>query len=85
VRIATRFEEGMLVFDDEQRLVAMLTHLSEQNEIAPRQWFLKAGFGRLGRSTLPPSPIWMRHKTGSAGISPAGQEMAVPHTAFPAV
>jgi hypothetical protein len=37
VRIATRFGEGMLVIDDEQRLVAMLTHLSEQNEIAPGQ------------------------------------------------
>ena len=32
VRIATGFEEeeGMLVFDDEQRLVAIPTHLSDQ-------------------------------------------------------
>jgi hypothetical protein len=41
-------EEGMLVFDGDQRLVAVLTRLSDQNEVAPGQWFLEAGFGRLG-------------------------------------
>ena len=40
-------EEGMLVFDEECRLLAVLTHLSEGNEVAPGQWFLEAGFGRL--------------------------------------
>ncbi len=40
-------EEGVLVFDESQRLIAVLTHLSEQNEVAPGQWFLEAGFGRL--------------------------------------
>jgi hypothetical protein len=40
-------EEGMLVFDEKQRLVAVLTHLSEANAVAPGQWFLEAGFGRL--------------------------------------
>ncbi|MGF9757071.1 hypothetical protein AAII07_17850 [Microvirga sp. 0TCS3.31] len=48
VRVATGSdEEGMLVFDEEQRLLAVLTHLSEDNEVAPGQWFLEAGFGRL--------------------------------------
>ena len=38
VRVATGSdEEGMLVFDREQRLVAVLTRLSETNEIAPGQ------------------------------------------------
>jgi hypothetical protein len=27
--------------------VAVLTHLSERNEIAPGQWYLEAGFGPL--------------------------------------
>jgi hypothetical protein len=49
VRVATGFEEeGMLVFDDEQRLVAVLTHLSDQYDGASGHWFLEAGFGHLG-------------------------------------
>jgi hypothetical protein len=40
-------EEGMLVFDENQRLVAVLTHLSDENEVAPGQWFLEVGFGLL--------------------------------------
>ncbi len=40
-------EEGMLVFDEERRLLAVLTHLTEENEVAPGQWFLEAGFGPL--------------------------------------
>jgi hypothetical protein len=48
VRVATGSdEEGMLVFDEERRLLAVLTHLSEDNEVAPGQWFLEAGFGPL--------------------------------------
>jgi len=48
VRVATGSdEEGVLVFDEEQRLLAVLTHLSEENEVAPGQWFLEAGFGPL--------------------------------------
>jgi hypothetical protein len=48
VRVATGSdEEGMLVFDEKQRLLAVLTHLSEGNEVAPGQWFLEAGFGSL--------------------------------------
>jgi hypothetical protein len=49
VQIATGFEdEGMLVFDRDQRLLAVLTHLSEDNEVAPGHWFLEAGFGLVG-------------------------------------
>jgi hypothetical protein len=55
VRVNTGFEEeGVLVFDGQQRLVAVLVHLSDRNEVAPRQWFLEAGFGPLGGATPPP-------------------------------
>jgi hypothetical protein len=48
VRVATGTdEEGMLVFDETQRLVAVLTHLSNENEVAPNYWYLEAGFGCL--------------------------------------
>jgi hypothetical protein len=36
-----------MVFDDEQRLLAVLVRLSGENEVAPGQWYLEAGFGRL--------------------------------------
>jgi hypothetical protein len=49
VRVNTGFqEEGVLVFDEQRRLVAVLVHLSDEHEVAPGQWFLEAGFGRLG-------------------------------------
>jgi hypothetical protein len=54
VRVANGWdEEGLLVFDSEQRLVAVLTHLSETNEIAPTHWFLEAGFGCLDIAVCP--------------------------------
>ncbi len=40
-------EEGLLVFDGEQRLVAVLTHLGEQYDGLSGHWYLEAGFGRL--------------------------------------
>jgi hypothetical protein len=41
VRVATGHDEdGYLVFDDE-RLVALLIHLSDQHEIAPGEWFTR--------------------------------------------
>ncbi len=46
-------EEGLLVFDGRRRLVAVLTHLSDGNEVAPGQWYLEAGFGRLDENTPP--------------------------------
>ena len=38
-------EDGMLVFFN-GRLVAVLVHLSDENEVAPGDWYLEAGFGR---------------------------------------
>ena len=56
VRVGTGAEEeGLLVFAQD-RLVAVLSHLSEQNEIAPGQWFLEAGFG--GRLDGPNHPTF---------------------------
>jgi len=37
----------MLVFDGQQRLVAVLVRLSDENEVAPGQWYLEASFGRI--------------------------------------
>jgi hypothetical protein len=38
-------EDGMLVFFD-GRLVAVLVRLADENEVAPGDWYLEAGFGR---------------------------------------
>ncbi|WP_414474379.1 hypothetical protein [Microvirga sp. M2] len=47
IRVATGFdEEGMLVLDEE-RLVAVLVRLSDNNEVSPGQWYLEAGFGQI--------------------------------------
>jgi hypothetical protein len=54
VRVATGAEEeGMLLFDPRQRLLAVLIHLSPENEVAPGHWYLEAGFDRLDRPNLP--------------------------------
>ena len=46
MRVATGFdEEGMMVLDEGQRLVAVLVRLSDDNEVAARQWYLEVGFG----------------------------------------
>ena len=37
-------EPGFLVFSG-PRLVAVLVHLAEDNEVAPGHWFLEASFG----------------------------------------
>jgi hypothetical protein len=48
VRVATGSdEEGMLVFDGKQRLVAVLTHLGDQYGDVSGHWYLEAGFGLL--------------------------------------
>ena len=53
MRVATGFdEEGMMVLD-EQRLVAVLVRLSDENEVAPGQWYLEAGFGRIDGTSHP--------------------------------
>lgn len=54
IRVATGFdEEGMMVLDQEHRLVAVLVRLSDENEVAPGQWYLEAGFGRLDGGSHP--------------------------------
>jgi hypothetical protein len=54
IRVATGFdEEGMMVLDEQQRLVAVLVHLSDENEVARGQWYLEAGFGRLDGGSHP--------------------------------
>ena len=40
-------EEGMLVFDADQRLVAVLTHLGEQYGEVSGHWYLEAKFALL--------------------------------------
>ena len=46
-------EEGMLVFDDDQRLLAVLTHLSDQYDGVSGHWYLEAGFGLLEELSHP--------------------------------
>ncbi|MBM1170617.1 hypothetical protein [Microvirga arabica] len=57
IRVATGFdEEGMLVLDEEQRLLAVLTHLSDQYDGLSGHWYLEAKFGvleGLGQPTYP--------------------------------
>jgi hypothetical protein len=54
IRVATGFdEEGMMVIDGEKRLVAVLVRLSDENEVAPGQWYLEAGFGRIDGTSHP--------------------------------
>jgi hypothetical protein len=48
VRVGTGSdEEGMLVFDDDQRLVAVLPHLGDQYDSVSGHWYLEAKFGLL--------------------------------------
>jgi hypothetical protein len=43
IRVATGFdEEGMLILDEEQRLMAVLTHLGEQYDGLSGHWYLEA-------------------------------------------
>jgi len=71
VRVRTGFdEEGMLVFDANQRLVAVLTRLSDQYEEESGHWFLEAGFGRLDGlkqptfTDLDEARQWIRQRLG---------------------
>ena len=75
VRIATGAEEeGLLVLADD-RLVAVLVHLSDENEIAPGAWFLEAGFGRVdGRGhptfkNLDDAQDWIRQRIAREALS----------------
>ena len=53
IRVATGFDEEGIMVLDEQRLVAVLVRLSDKNEVAPGQWYLEAGFGRLDGGSHP--------------------------------
>jgi hypothetical protein len=46
-------EKGMLAFDEDQRLVAVLTQLSDQYDGLSGHWYLEAGFGRLNDGDQP--------------------------------
>jgi hypothetical protein len=48
VRVGTGSdEEGLLVFDDDQRLVAVLTHLGDRYGEVSGHWYLEAKFALL--------------------------------------
>jgi hypothetical protein len=93
VRVATGFdEEGMMVLDEEQQLFAVLVCLSADNEMAPGQWFVEAGFGRLGGgdhptfSHLDMAQDWIRQRLAKGAIGSLPHEdsferlgRAVPH------
>ena len=58
MRVATGFdEEGMMVLDEKQRLMAVLVRLSDDNEVAAGQWYLEAGLAGCMAEVTPPSPI----------------------------
>lgn len=62
-------EEGMLVFDDTRRLLAVLTHLGEQYDDVSGHWYLEAGLVGWMVSG-PPLPLWTPLRIGSASASP---------------
>lgn len=46
IRVATGFdEEGMLILDEEQRLLAVLTHLSDAYDGLSGHWYMEPKFG----------------------------------------
>jgi hypothetical protein len=48
VRVGTGSdEEGLLVFDDDQRLVAVMTHLGDQYDSVSGHWYLEVKFDLL--------------------------------------
>jgi hypothetical protein len=42
-----------MVLDEGHRLVAVLVRLSDENEVAPGQWYLEAGFGQIDGANHP--------------------------------
>ena len=69
-------EEGMLVFTDQRRLVAVLTRLSHEDEEDAGHWYLEAGFGRLDGPNHPTFPDleaaldWLTQRLNMRGIQP---------------
>jgi len=77
VRVATGSdEEGMLVFTDGQRLVAVLTRLSDQHEDMAGHWYLEAAFGWLDGPDHPTFPNldaaqdWLTQRMAQSGDYP---------------
>ncbi len=59
MRVATGFdEEGIMVLDEKQRLVAVLVRLSDENEVAPGSGTWKQALAGSMEEVTPPSPIW---------------------------
>jgi hypothetical protein len=58
-------EEGMLVFNGGQRLIAVLTHLGDQYGDVSGHWYLEAGFGCLDG---PDHPIYADLDAAQEGI-----------------
>ena len=58
VRVATGSpdENGCLVFDDDQKLVALLVQLSDEHEDEAGLWFYEAGFGPMDGPDHPTFP-----------------------------
>ena len=75
VRLANGIdEEALLVFGEDERLLAILTHLSEEHGASSGHWFLEVAFGRsYGReqptfATLDAAQDWI--KRGLAAYRP---------------
>ena len=66
-------EEGMLVYAD-GRLVAVLVHLSDENEIAPGDWYLG---NRLRAASGRPEPPDLPELGGRAGLDRAAAGVAL--------
>ena len=58
VRVATSSpdENGLLVFDEAQRLVALLVQLSDEHGDEAGHWFYEAGFGPMDGPDHPTFP-----------------------------
>ena len=66
VRLANGIdEEALLVFGEDERLLAILTHLSDEHGASSGHWFLEVAFGRsFGRdqptfATLDAAQEWI--------------------------
>jgi hypothetical protein len=83
IHVATGFdEEGMMVLDEQHRLVAVLVRLSDENEVAPGQWYLEAGFGHLDGgshplfSNLDMAQDWISQRLANRSQSKVGPTVA---------
>ncbi len=77
MRVATGFdEEGMMILDGEQRLVAVLVRLSDENEVAPGSGTWKQASAGLMDQATRPSLIWISPRTGSSSASPGRPDQA---------